>query len=201
MSEIVYCHRRTLPFFNASEKVWTPVSRPACFPRESNDATTSPMAYLARFCKYSALIERGRSGCACELSRANHPHWPSTTLKESFDQLVYLQDKHNGYRRLAHQRWTSFNQRSFRSIFGNFGDMFWHRHVLLNRCPRAEGGMSNIFTRSLTLTRPRVTTQPLGGILEAKPLRQRQKTRRQSHLYGWLPAPNNYDLFNIHLFG
>jgi hypothetical protein len=78
---------------------------------------------------YSARIERGmyshlrlrrNQGCACGLSCANHP-----TLKESFNQLVYLQDKHNRYRRyLAHQWWTSFNQRSFRSIFGNFGDMF-----------------------------------------------------------------------------
>ena len=31
----------------------------------------------------------------------------STTLKESFDQLVYLQDKHNSHRRyLVHQCWT-----------------------------------------------------------------------------------------------
>ena len=65
---------------------------------------------------YSARIERGMYGhlqlrqnqsCACGLSCASYPHWPPTTLQESFDQLVYLQDKHNRHRRyLAHQWWT-----------------------------------------------------------------------------------------------
>ena len=46
-----------------------------------------------------------------------------------------------------------------------------------------------------------VTTQPLGSILEAKPLRQGQKTRilgrgsqSCSHLYSTLPVPSHFDV-------
>ena len=49
---------------------------------------------------------RGR-GC-CGLSRQSYPHWPPTTIQESFDQLVYLHNKHDWHRRyLAHQ-WRLF---------------------------------------------------------------------------------------------
>jgi hypothetical protein len=35
-------------------------------------------------------------------------HWSPMTLKESFDQVVYLQDKHNRHRRYLAQQWWTF---------------------------------------------------------------------------------------------
>lgn len=92
------------------------ISRPACSLGESPTTLQPHIWYSWLDFVYSARIERGMYGhlqlrqnqsCACGLSCASYPHWPPTTLKESFDQLVYLQDKHNRHRRyLAQQCWT-----------------------------------------------------------------------------------------------
>src|ERR1700684_4057378 len=60
-----------------------------------------------------------------------------------------------------------------------------YKPSILNKVPRVKGQI--------------VTTQPLGSILEAKPLHQGQKTRilgrgsqSCSHLYSTLPVPSHY---------
>ena len=87
------------------------ISRPACSP----SWTLQPhiwyswldFVYSARIVWHLQL--RQNQSCACGLSCASYLHWPPTTLKESFDQLVYLQDKHadtwhnNGGHSLAHE--------------------------------------------------------------------------------------------------
>jgi hypothetical protein len=89
------------------------ISRPACFLRESPTTVQPHIWHSWLDFVHSARTESGMHGylqsrqnrsCACGLSSASYPHWPPTTIKESFDQLVCLQDKHNRHRRyLAHQ--------------------------------------------------------------------------------------------------
>jgi hypothetical protein len=93
------------------------ISRPACFLGESPTTQQPHIWYSWLGFIYSARIERGMYGHLqlrqnqSWLSCASYPLWPPTTFKESFDQLVYLQDKHadtwhnNGGHSLAHQHW------------------------------------------------------------------------------------------------
>jgi hypothetical protein len=91
------------------------ISRPACFLGESPTMQQPHIWYSWLGFIYSARIERGMYGHLqlrqnqSWLSCASYPLWPPTTFKESFDQLVYLQDMHadtwhnNGGHSLAHQ--------------------------------------------------------------------------------------------------
>ena len=90
------------------------ISRPACFLGESPTTQQPHIWYSWLGFIYSARIERGMYGHLqlrqnqSWLSCASYPLWPPTTFKESFDQLVYLQDKHNRRRRYLAQQWWRF---------------------------------------------------------------------------------------------
>jgi len=52
-------------------------------------------------------VQGKKKFCDCKLSAISYPHWPPTSTKEAFDQLVYLTDEHNTHRRyLAHVWWV-----------------------------------------------------------------------------------------------
>lgn len=82
---------------------------------ESPTEITMPVWHSWLDFVYSARIHKGiykhlgdnETKCDCRRSTASYPHWPPTTVKESFDLLVYQQDLHNRHLRyLAHQWWV-----------------------------------------------------------------------------------------------
>ena len=59
-------------------------------------------------CTHLGLKKNGR--CECGKSSTSYPHWPVSTVNETFDMLNYLHDEHNKHRRYLTHQWWAFER-------------------------------------------------------------------------------------------